>query len=143
MNPYQPSPPAESNPRRLRVLIVEDNADIARSTRMVLEMEGHEVHVATDGLAGLEAAAAVDPDVILLDIGLPRMSGYEVAERLKGRKAQRKLLLVAVTGYAQEADRERSAAAGIDLHLLKPVDPLLLLGLLRRFANHLDAGTDG
>jgi CheY-like chemotaxis protein len=98
-------------------------------------MDGHEVHVARDGPSGLEAAAAVDPDVILLDIGLPRMSGYEVAQRLKGRKAQRKLLLVAVTGYAQEADRERSAAAGIDLHLLKPVDPAFLRELLNRFAN--------
>ncbi|HEX5269951.1 MAG TPA: response regulator [Gemmataceae bacterium] len=126
--------PTEGGARRLRVLIVEDNADAASSTKMVLEMDGHEVHVARDGRAALEAAAAIDPDVVLLDIGLPGVSGYEVAERLKPRKARRKLLLVAVTGYAQEADREKSAAAGIDVHLLKPADPVLLRELLARFA---------
>jgi two-component system CheB/CheR fusion protein len=133
MTPSQPPAPGECGTRRLRVLIVEDYADAALSTRMVLEMDGHEVHVAKDGLAGLEVAAAVDPDVILLDIGLPGLSGYEVAERLKSRKAERKLLLVAVTGYGQETDRERSAAAGIDVHLLKPVDPDFLRELLKRF----------
>jgi CheY-like chemotaxis protein len=134
-----PEPP-QSN--RLRVLIVEDNADAASSTKMVLELDGHEVYVARDGLAALEAAAAIDPDAILLDIGLPRMSGYEVAERLKSRKAERRLLLIAVTGYATEGDREKSAAAGIDVHLLKPNDPKFLLALLRRFAKHQDLATD-
>jgi CheY-like chemotaxis protein len=134
-SPPGPPSPGASGSRRLRILIVEDNADVALSTKAVIEMDGHEVHVARDGPSGLEAAAAVDPDVILLDIGLPRMSGYEVAQRLKGRKAQRKLLLVAVTGYASQADRERSAAVGIDIHLLKPVDPAFLRELLNRFAN--------
>jgi two-component system CheB/CheR fusion protein len=90
----------------------------------------------------MDVAAAADPDVVLLDIGLPGLSGYEVAEGLQGRKATKRLLLVAVTGYTTEADRERSAAAGIDLHLLKPVEPALLLGLLRRFASHLYPATD-
>jgi two-component system CheB/CheR fusion protein len=142
MTPSQPSHPDRNGPGRLRVLIVEDNGDATLSTRMLIEMDGHEVHVARDGIAALEAAAAVDPDVILLDIGLPGLSGYEVAERLKGRKAKKRVLLVAVTGYATEADRERSAAAGIDLHLLKPADPAFLLGLLRQFANQLDLPTD-
>jgi two-component system CheB/CheR fusion protein len=131
--------PEPLGPPPLRVLIVEDNSDVALSTRMLLEMDGHEVHVTRDGLAGLEAAAAVDPDVILLDIGLPGLSGYEVAQRLKARKPEREFLLVAVTGYATEADREKSAAAGIDVHLPKPADPQLLLGILARFANRRTA----
>jgi two-component system CheB/CheR fusion protein len=135
MTPSQPPHPAESRARGLRVLIVEDNADVALSTKAVLELDGHEVQVARDGPAGLEAAAAVDPDVILLDIGLPRMSGYEVPRRLNGRKARRKQLLIAVTGDATEADRGRSATAGIDLHLLKPVDPAFLRELVGRFTH--------
>jgi two-component system CheB/CheR fusion protein len=142
MTPSQPSHPDRNGPGRLCVLIVEDNADAAQSTRMLIEMDRHDVHVARDGIAALEVAAAVEPDVILLDIGLPGLSGYEVAERLRGRKARKRLLLVAVTGYATEADRERSAAAGIDLHLSKPVEPGLLLGLLRRFANHMNPAPD-
>jgi two-component system CheB/CheR fusion protein len=142
MTPSHPSHPDRNSPGRLRVLVVEDNADAALSTRMLIEMDGHEVHVARDGLAALEAAAAVDPDVILLDIGLPGLSSYEVAERLRGRKAKKRLLLVAVTGYATEGDRGRSAAAGIDLHLSKPADPAFLLGLLRQFANRSDPATD-
>jgi CheY-like chemotaxis protein len=134
-SPSGPSPPTDAGARRLCVLVVEDNDDAALSTKEVLELDGHEVHVARDGIAGLEAAVTIDPDVILLDVGLPGLSGHEVAERLKGQRAEKKFLLVAVTGYATEADRERSAAAGIDLHLLKPVDPAFLRGLLWRFAN--------
>jgi two-component system CheB/CheR fusion protein len=134
-SPSRPSPPTGAGARRLRVLIVEDNVDAARSTGRLLEMDGHEVHIASDGISGLEAAVATNPEVILLDIGLPDLSGYEVAERLKGRKAEKKFLLVAVTGYTTEADRERSAAAGIDLHLLKPLAPALLRRLLWQFAN--------
>ena len=128
MNPSQPSSPTrEWSSLPPRCLSLRDHTDTAVSTVMLyLEMDGHEVHITRDGVSALKVEAEHHPDVILLDIGLPRMSGYEVAERLKGRKAQRKLLLIAVTGYGQERDRERSAAAGIDIHLLKPVDPVYL-----------------
>jgi two-component system, OmpR family, response regulator len=119
------------SPDALRILVVEDNADAAASTALLLELDGHEVHIAGDGAAGLAAAEALNPDAVLLDIALPGIDGYEVARRLKARPGTNSPLLIAVTGYGRDVDRAQSAAAGIDLHLVKPVEPELLQKLLR------------
>jgi CheY-like chemotaxis protein len=118
----------------LRVLVVEDNADSADSTAVMLRCYGHEVAIARDGVAALELARACYPDVILLDIGLPDLNGWEVAQSLtQSAPTGRPPLLVAVTGYGKDSDRCQSQAAGIHLHLVKPVDPEKLQGVLQRF----------
>jgi signal transduction histidine kinase len=116
----QPAAPAA----RRRVLVVEDNADIRESLSLVLGLWGHEVLLAGTGDEGLAMALREMPDFALIDIGLPGMSGYEVAARLRAGLAGRRerMRLVAMTGYGQPADRQRAADAGFDAHLLKPVD---------------------
>jgi CheY-like chemotaxis protein len=114
----------------LRVLLVEDHLDAATSTAEVLRLDGHEVSFAMDGLAALAAAQAIQPDVVILDIGLPKMDGYEVAQRLAA-SCPEKAYLIALTGYGSQEARRRSAEAGIDLHLTKPVDPEQLLRILQ------------
>src|SRR3954469_13716392 len=116
----------------LRVLVVEDLADASETLAMLLRLEGHDVWVAADGPAALRLAGECDPDVVLLDICLPGFDGWEVARRLRGQPLRKRPLLVAVTGYGRECDQQCSAEAGIDLHLVKPVDPEALLGLLQR-----------
>ena len=122
-----PECPAESG-RPLRVLIVEDNPDTAESLAMLLRLYGHEVKTANAGPAGLQATLSQNPDVVLLDIGLPGIDGYEVARRI--REKTDKPLLIAMTGYGQNEDRERSKEAGFKYHLVKPVDPAKLQNLL-------------
>jgi PAS domain S-box-containing protein len=104
-----------------RVLIVDDNADAAATLELLLQSLGHETRVAADGTAALEAAGSFQPDLVLLDIGLPGIDGYEVARRLRAQG--RPLRIVAVTGWGSEADRRRSQEAGFDMHLVKPLDP--------------------
>jgi two-component system, OmpR family, response regulator len=116
----------------LSVLVVEDLDDAAQSMADLLTLCGHRVRVATCGTQALQIAADATPDVVLLDIGLPGMSGWEVAERLRSQAVGKQPLVIAVTGYGDEADRWRSADAGVDLHLLKPADPTALLELLAR-----------
>ncbi len=113
-----------------RVLVVDDNRDLAESLAMVLRLWGHEVHVAYDGRAALEAAQRHAPEVVFLDIGLPHLDGFEVARRLRQRPELKAARLVAITGYGREEDRRRSREAGFDLHLTKPVDPTDLQPLL-------------
>jgi signal transduction histidine kinase len=113
-----------------RVLLVEDNADVAESTAMMLGVAGHSVRVVSDGTRALSEVAQFEPEVILLDIGLPGMDGYELARRLRQMPQVRGMLLVAVTGYGQAADQARGAEAGFDHHLLKPVDPGALIALI-------------
>jgi PAS domain S-box-containing protein len=115
---------------RLRVLVVDDNVDAAKTLAMLLRLEGHEIRMEHDGLAAVEAAQAYAPDVILLDIGLPGLDGYEVARRLRVIPALADTVLVALTGYGQEEDRRRSATAGFDHHLVKPIDLQTLASLL-------------
>jgi CheY-like chemotaxis protein len=103
-----------------RVLIIEDNVDARSALRAWLEAAGHEDHEAADGERGVSSAAALEPDVALVDIGLPLMDGYEVARRL--RAANGRLRLVALTGHGQDEDRRRALEAGFDAHLVKPVD---------------------
>jgi len=126
-----PEPPLAAG-ERLRVLMVDDNADAAASVAMLLELEGHRVFLAHDGYAALEASRVHRPDVILLDIGLPGMNGYEAARQLRQQPGMMDVLLVAMTGYGQAEDRRRSSEAGFDHHLVKPVDPDELQELLLR-----------
>jgi PAS domain S-box-containing protein len=114
----------------LRVLVVEDNVDAAESVALLLRLYGHEVQVVHTGPAGLEAAHAFRPNVVLLDIGLPGMDGYEVAKRLRQDAELKRVPLIAMTGYSREEDRSRSREVGIDQHLVKPVEPEKLHQLL-------------
>ncbi len=113
-----------------RVLVVDDNADAADALAILLRLWGHRVDVVYDGLSAIERALADPPDVAILDIGLPEMDGYEVAKRLRAEPATSKVLLIALTGYGQEQDRQRTHGAGFDHHLVKPVTPDKLEALL-------------
>lgn len=112
-----------------RILVVDDNRDAAQSLAMMLDLRGHETRLAHDGLEALDMASAFLPDVVLLDIGMPRMNGYDAARELR-RRMGRRVRLVALTGWGQEEDRRRSKEAGFDLHLVKPVEPGALMDLL-------------
>jgi signal transduction histidine kinase len=114
--------PAGAAQRPLRILLADDNADAVELLRDLLELEGHRVEVASNGLAALEAAEAFLPDIAFLDIGMPGLNGYEVARRLRAAPALAQARLVAVTGWGTREDRARSEAAGFDAHLTKPVE---------------------
>jgi CheY-like chemotaxis protein len=122
------------NTRPLTILIVEDMPDGAESMAMMLRLYGFQVLVAHDGQAALTLAQTNPPGVVLLDLGLPGMDGYEVAQRLCGL-IQPPPLLVAVTGYGQDKDKERSRQAGFDRHFVKPVDPQELAEYLQQYAS--------
>jgi CheY-like chemotaxis protein len=112
---------------RRDVLIVEDNDDAREALRELLELAGHRVRAERDGPSGIEAARARRPEVVLIDVGLPGIDGYEVARRLRSEGGPR-MTLIAVTGYGLPEDRARARGAGFDEHLVKPVD----LAALRR-----------
>ena len=120
----------ETSATGLRVLVVDDNRDVADTTATILRLSGCDTHVAYDGRTGLDAVERLQPDAVLLDIGLPGLDGYQVAERLRAQPAYRKTLVVAVSGYGQDEDRIRSKAAGFDYHVVKPIDPAVINGLL-------------
>ena len=111
-----------------RVLIVEDNVDAAASMQWLVDFWGHDVYVARDGAAGLNQALELRPDVVLADIGLPRMDGYALARAL--RRELPRAFLVAITGYASPADRAMALEAGFDYHLSKPANPATLEHLI-------------
>ena len=124
-------PPRRARPgRRCRVVVIEDNPDIRETLRTLVTMWGHEVAMAGDGRSGLELVLHDRPDVALIDVGLPAMSGYEVARTIRRTLPDGQMRLVAVTGYGQPSDRERALEAGFDAHLLKPIAPDILEGLL-------------
>jgi CheY-like chemotaxis protein len=125
----------EVNPvgRALRILVAEDDRDTAESLAALLKCQGYLIQMASDGLAAVEMADLDHPDVVLLDIGLPQMDGYEVAKRLRQKRNPRKPLLIAITGHGQQPERLRAYEAGMDMHLTKPVAPEELLNLLERF----------
>jgi CheY-like chemotaxis protein len=104
------------------ILIVEDNEDSALSLQMLLEALGYSADVVHDGEQAVGAAAGRRPDIILMDIGLPGMNGYEAARRIRNEQGDASILIVALTGWGQEPDRRRSADAGIDHHLVKPLN---------------------
>lgn len=115
---------------RLRVLVVDDNRDVADSTAMLARMAGYDVHLAYDATVAIDMARRLQPDVVLLDIGLPGIDGYEVAQRIGAVASAAKPWIVAITGYGQDEHRMRSKAAGIDHHIVKPIDPGALIDLL-------------
>jgi CheY-like chemotaxis protein len=114
----------------LRILIADDNADAAASLGLMLRLKGHVVRTTNDGQAALEEADDYRPDVILLDIGMPRPNGLDVARRVRESRWGRGVALIAMTGWGQEADQARSREAGFDFHLVKPVGPAALERLL-------------
>src|SRR5262249_43365092 len=107
--------------RSERILVVDDNEDAAEMLEAALTQLGYRVTVAHDGPTALQLSERVQPDFALLDIGLPVMDGYELAERLRAQRGDGRLVLIAISGYGQERDRERSEAAGFDRHLVKPI----------------------
>ncbi|HKD36162.1 MAG TPA: response regulator, partial [Pirellulales bacterium] len=106
----------------LRVLVVDDNHDTAKSLAMLLGTNGHSVEVAHDGYGAIDKAHEFQPDVILLDLGLPGIDGYKVAQRLRADDQFKNTRLIALSGYGQAQDRQRSAEVGFDQHLVKPID---------------------
>ena len=115
-----------------RLLIADDNGDTAESLAALLRLDGHEVTVVHDGEQALEAIGRLRPDIALLDIGMPNISGYEVARRLRQSVPTAAVRLIAITGWGQERDKARAFEAGFDDHLTKPVEPDALIELLRR-----------
>jgi CheY-like chemotaxis protein len=124
-----------------RVLVVDDNVDAARTMAMLLELEGYQVECAFDGQQALDCVRDRPPDALLLDIGLPRLDGLEVARRLRAQSgdAARNRLLVAVSGYGRDQDRAQALQAGFDLHFTKPADPEQLLQVLARHRQGLSS----
>ena len=112
--------PVQQLGKSCRVLVVDDNVDAAQAMAMLLEMSGDEGRMAHDGPSALEAALAWQPELVLLDIGLPGLNGFEVAKRIRPEPLLKKVVLVALTGYGLEVDRQRSREAGFDHHLVKP-----------------------
>jgi len=119
----------------VRVLLADDNVDAADTMTAVLEMSGHQVRTVYSAAQALAAAPEFSPDIMLLDIGMPGMNGYELAQRLRADSRYDQTLLVALTGWGSESDRELALQAGFDHHLTKPVDQLALEPLLRRAAD--------
>ncbi len=127
----QPQPgPVTASPRR--VLVVDDNTDAAQALALLLEVCGHETHAVHDGVAALDAAERLRPDTILLDIGLPRLNGFEVCRRIREQPWGKDVVVIALTGWGQEVDRRRSQESGFDHHIVKPVEHATLVKLLER-----------
>lgn len=127
---FVPPGPAQPPVTPARVMVVDDNRDAAHSMALLLGFLGAELHIEHDGCAALAALPHWQPQLLLLDIGMPRMDGYEVARRIRADRRFDGLTLVALTGWGQDADRERTRAAGFDDHLVKPADLKLLQALL-------------
>jgi len=130
----QPSPASDGQPARLKVLVVDDNADLVEMLSMVVEAAGHHVRKAFDGRSGISAALEYQPDLILLDVGMPDMHGTEVAKELRRHREVAGARIVALTGWGQAEDRQRTADAGFDDHLTKPADPGQIQRILEEVA---------
>ncbi len=114
----------------MKVLVVDDNRDAASTLSMLVEMVGHEVRTAFDGIEALVEAARFLPDVVLLDLGMPRMDGFEACRQMRAQPWGVKMAVIAVTGWGNEADRLRTKQVGFDHHLVKPVEPDVILSTL-------------
>jgi CheY-like chemotaxis protein len=126
-------PEAAPEPTKMtacRILVVDDNNDAASSLAMLLQMTGNETHTAHDGLEAVEAVATLRPDVVLLDIGLPMLNGYDACRRIREQPWGKNVVMVALTGWGQDEDRRQSKNAGFDHHMVKPVDLAALQALL-------------
>jgi CheY-like chemotaxis protein len=138
--PFAPGPTAPKNlmetlmSRVRRVLLIDDNVDAAESLAQLLMLSGHDARTAGDGVDGIRLAQDFQPEVVFCDLGLPGMSGYEVAKQLRSLPFGRDIVLAALTGYGQPGDREKTAKAGFDAHLVKPVDPSVIESFLDDFA---------
>jgi len=129
--PRDPAPAhPPSSPRRRRVLVADDNRDAGESLAMLLRLDGHEVEIAFDGPEALALFERMKPEVAILDIGMPGLTGYEVAQRIRSMRPVRPVTLIAVTGWGQDADKERAAESGFDHHFTKPLEPDALSALL-------------
>ncbi len=126
----RPQGPAQSR----RVLVVDDNRDFAMSLSALLEFEGHDVRTTFEALSAETVAAEFQPEIAFLDLGLPSVNGFELARRLRGQPGMNSMVLVAVTGWGKDEDRQRSREAGFDLHLVKPVEPAQILDEVRKVA---------
>ncbi|HUE12877.1 MAG TPA: response regulator [Planctomycetaceae bacterium] len=115
-----------------RILVVDDNHDAAESMRVLLKLMGAEARAAFDGLEALEVAATFHPEAVLLDIGMPKLHGYDTARRFRQEEWGKDIVLVALTGWGREEDRRRAEEAGFDGHLIKPVQVSALRHLLER-----------
>ena len=129
-NPGHSTNSSDTALSRYRILVVDDNHDSALSLAMVLSIMGHETRTAHDGETALATAEEFHPDVVLLDIGLPKMNGYEVAQRIREKAWGTGMFLIAVTGWGQAEDRARSAEVGLNMHMVKPVEPSALQAVL-------------
>lgn len=127
----EPEDTAAPQPRALRVLVTDDNEDAASTLADLITQLGHESRVAHDGAEAVALAASMSPDVALLDIGMPELTGDEAVRRIRVQPGREQVVLIAVTGWGQDEDRARSRTAGSDHHLVKPVDPVALAALLR------------
>ena len=128
-------PPKEADAERAvsrRILVTDDDADSAETLAIVFRVAGHEVQIAHDGPSTLEIATAFRPDVIFLDVGLPGMDGFETARQLRQTAGLDKVVLVALTGYSREEDRQRAEEVGIDHFLVKPTPPKVLADIARQ-----------
>lgn len=128
---------ADQHPSR-RVLVVDDNVDSARSLAMMLKILGHETHLAHDGLAAVEAAAEFSPEIILMDIGMPKLNGFDACRRIRAETTGAQPLIMALTGWGQREDRQRCLEAGFDVHLVKPLEPQTLIRALENPARLAD-----
>jgi CheY-like chemotaxis protein len=115
---------------RRHVLVVEDHADAREAVRCLLEVRGHRVDVAADGPGAIDTALTSRPEIVLVDIGLPGLDGFEVARRIRATAEGKHMRLVALTGYGDLTDRQRALESGFDAHLVKPIDPDQLYRLL-------------
>ena len=127
---HRPGLTAQPPVHRFKILVVDDNHDSALSMSMMLSIMGHETRTAHDGETAVATAETFLPDVILLDIGLPKLNGYEVAQRIREQSWGASMYLIAVTGWGQEEDRQRSTEVGLNVHMVKPVEPAALEKLL-------------
>ena len=123
-------PVTTTEPHRFKILVVDDNHDSALSLAMMLSIMGHDTRTAHDGESAVLTAEAFLPDVVLLDIGLPKLNGYEVAQRIRSSTWGASMFLIAVTGWGQDEDRQRSSEVGLNVHMVKPVEPATLERLL-------------
>ena len=128
---YETSAPAHTGAKPLRILVADDNRDSAETCAALLEASGHEVSVAHTGREAFDLACRIEPDALLLDIGMPELNGYQLAQRIRGTSWGRRATLIAISGWGQEQDKRRARAAGFDQHLTKPIDPNGMEALLQ------------
>jgi PAS domain S-box-containing protein len=119
--------------RSLKILVVDDNEAAAEMLQKVLSIMGHEVRMAFDGEAAVSAAETLRPDLVLMDLGMPRLNGYEAAQQIRAKSWGKEMVLVALTGWGQEEDKQRTQLAGFDLHLVKPIEPTVLQSVIEKF----------